>query len=67
MGNCMGTKQQGGRSANSEATFHTIDQKNVYQTKDQVVASHKDFVVEYQDMKIFMTKYELHNNVIMFE
>ena len=43
----MGTKQQGGKSANSEATFTRIDQKNVYQNKDQVVASHKDFVVEY--------------------
>ena len=28
------------------------------------MAQHKDFVVEYQDMKIFMEKYELHSSII---
>ena len=28
------------------------------------MARHKDFVVQYQDMTVFMDKYELHSNIL---
>ena len=40
-------------------TFLPLDTKQVYATKNDVVASHKDFVVEYEDMKIFQAKYDM--------
>ena len=45
-------------------TFIPIDKKTVYTNKSDVVAKHMDFVVEYQDMKIFMQKYDLHNKLL---
>lgn len=36
-----------------------LDKKTEYKSKDDVVARQKDFVVEYQDMKIFTDNYEM--------
>ena len=44
--------------------FAPIDKKMRITTKDDVVAKHKDFVVQYQDMSVFMDKYELQSNII---
>ena len=41
-----------------------FDKKVVYTNKNDVVARHMDFVVEYQDMQIFMEKYELNSNIL---
>ena len=51
-------------ASNTEKQFVAMGQKQVYTSKDDVVAAHKDFVVQYQDMRLFMEKYELHNNVL---
>ena len=44
--------------------FAPIDRKQKVISKDDVVARHKDFVVQYQDMTVFMEKYELHSNIL---
>lgn len=44
--------------------FAPIDKKKKVVSKDDVVARHKDFVVQYQDMTVFMQKYELHSNIL---
>ena len=60
----MGVKPKGNAQADSEGTFHKIEEKAVYVNAKDVVAVNADFVVEYQDMRIFAEKYELHNNVL---
>lgn len=41
-----------------------MDQKKVYTQSKDVVATVKDFVVEYKDMSIFSQKYTLHSSLL---
>ena len=41
-----------------------IAQDKVYKTSEDVIATTKDFVVEYQDMSIFSQNYTLHPAIL---
>lgn len=61
---CVNSKKSGasagGKTQDSiEKNFVPLDKKVVYTNKSDVVARHRDFVVEYKDMAIFQEKYEL--------
>lgn len=41
-----------------------IADKRTVRTKDDLTASHKDFVIEYESMAAFMTNYSVSNKVL---
>lgn len=61
---CINAKASASARGNNEKVFAPIDKKTKFTSKDDVVAQHKDFVVQYSDMSIFMEKYDLKSNLL---
>lgn len=50
---CAGTKPKSTANTAREESFQPVEQKRAFQSKNDVVAKRKDFIVEYKDIKVF--------------